>query len=152
MCHLVSSVVMIILFVIQTYLLCRTAAGQRVHVEGNFKSVTTTSIDTFGSLSAKTRQLHNHCNIGIMWFVICVCVCVSDRISFSPLVWMTWRICLGVIGASEKFSKTWKTSTWFSSHKPTNTFPLVKQKAWIQDKSRSIHTQQQAPITLLLIK
>lgn len=41
---------------------------------------------------------------------VCVRVCahvrVSDLISFSPLVWITCRICLGVMGASEKFSKT----------------------------------------------
>lgn len=30
----------------------------------------------------------------------------TDLISLSPFVWMTWRICLGVIGASEKFSRT----------------------------------------------
>lgn len=36
---------------------------------------------------------------------------VPLRISFSPLVWMTWRICLGVIGASEKFSNTMRAAS-----------------------------------------
>lgn len=36
---------------------------------------------------------------------------VPLRISFRPLVWMTWRICLGVMGASEKFSKTMRAAS-----------------------------------------
>lgn len=36
---------------------------------------------------------------------------VPLRISFSPLVWMTWRICLGVMGASEKFSNTMRAAS-----------------------------------------
>lgn len=46
---------------------------------------------------------------------------VSDLISFRPLVWMTWRICLGVMGASEKFSRTWKHM------KPLRLTPLKQQ-------------------------
>lgn len=81
------------------------------------------------------RRQRKSVRAGVL-FCVCVCVCAcSDLISFSPLVWITCRICLGVMGASEKFSKTWRRKRWlkikmnpFVTSKRSSHFYLIPHK------------------------